>query len=157
MKNSFAKHLAAINSGRIDRTNIIGLRKAFNAFEKSRHWGGSWQAPKMTADQYSAAEKAIAARQPVAVGELREGGLKVLRNPRYRNRWSERQQAIIDAPDLRFELARFDWLNAVHCVPVFRAVSAKLGQSFTFRNIPWQTAWTMGEEDGPRIVPDSIQ
>lgn len=152
--STFQKHLASIESGKITRSNIIGIRKAFNAFEKSRRWGGSWKAPAMTADEYSRAESLIDRFHPTALGELHEGGLKVLRNPRYAKRWNEREQRII-AGAARFDLIRFDWLNATHCVPVFRVISRDC-ESFAFRNVPWQTAWAMGEEGGPRVQPDNL-
>jgi len=42
---------------------------------------------------------------------------------------------------------------SAHVVPVYRAVSSS-GGSFAFRNIPWQSAGSLGEEDGPRVVSE---
>jgi hypothetical protein len=54
-----------------------------------------------------------------------------------------------------FELIRFDRLGdrGRYSVPVYRAVS-RSGGSFAFRNIPWQTAYFGGFDDGPRAVPE---
>lgn len=159
MNKTFAKHLAAIKSGRIERNNIIGLRKAFNAYARaSRGYSISRTAPAISFDEYREAERAIERYRPTVTGALHDSGLKVLRNPRYAKRWTHYQQHIIDNLK-RFELIRFDWIgpHSMHCVPVYRAVSSYVnpdGESvaFAFRNIPWQSAWSLGEEDGPRVV-----
>lgn len=154
--SNFKKHLDAIKSRRITRSNIIGIRKAFNAFERSRAgWSTSSTAPKMTADEYSEAERLIPECHPTALGDLHEGGLKVLRNRRYAKRWTPAQQRIIDGA-CRFDLIRFDFITSVHCVPVWRVVSRDC-ESFAFRNIPWQTVWSFPNrdfEDGPTVVDD---
>jgi hypothetical protein len=36
-------------------------------------------------------------------------------------------------------------------VPVYRAIDGA-GRSFTFRNIPWQTAYYSGGESGPVVL-----
>lgn len=33
--STFAKHLAAIRSGEVAKSNVIGIRKAFNSFERT--------------------------------------------------------------------------------------------------------------------------
>lgn len=71
---------------------------------------------------------------------------KLLRSPRYRKRWNERQRGIIERLD-HFKLVRFDLVGG-HAIPVYRAV-ATTGQSFLFRNVPWQTAYYSGEQSGP--------
>lgn len=86
------------------------------------------------------------------VGPLHDSGLKVLRNPRYAKRWTARQQLTIANLD-HFELLRFDRVGRRYSVPVYRAVS-RSGGSFAFRNIPWQTAYYSGLDDGPRVVPE---
>jgi hypothetical protein len=151
---TFQKHLDAITSGKITRSNIIGIRKALNAWDrKSRGYSVGQTAPRVTVGEINAAEHLIAKHHPTATGELHEGGLKVLRNRRYAKRWTPEQERIIhDA--MRFDLIRFDPLaNGQNWVPVYRVVS-RYCESFAFRNIPWQSAWSLGEEDGPRVVPD---
>lgn len=157
--SSFKKHLDAIKSGRITKSNVIGMRKAFNAFERDRNgWSNSNTAPKMTADEYSEAERLIPDYHPTVTGELHESGLKVLRNPRHAKRWTERERRIIDGA-CRFDLIRFDWIDATHCVPVYRVISRGC-ESFAFRNIAWQTVWTSRDpelQDGPRVVEDELE
>ena len=151
MSKSFEKHLAAIKAGRIEKTNVIGLRKAFNAYDRASR-GYSVRQPVISDREFQDANEAINDHHPTVAGELHDSGLKVLRNPRYAGRWNERQQGIIDRFD-HFRLVRFDWIGPrqAHCVPVYRVVD-KVGQSFLFRNIPWQSAWSLGEEDGPRVI-----
>lgn len=151
MSAAFQKHLDAIASGKVMRTNIIGLRKALNEFERARNrYSRSTTATQITAEEYSEAERLIKLHHPTAIGELHTNGLSVLRNPRYRSRWNDEQRRVIDS-NCHFELVRFDWLTSVHCVPVWRAVSPA-GEHFTFRTIPWQTAWSLGLGDGPCVV-----
>lgn len=148
MNKAFERHLAAVRAGEVTRSNIIGMRKGFNAWDKDdrRATWSTEQADELT--------QAIWNGHPRAVGELHEGGLKVLRNPRYAKRWNDRQRAIINYPLVTFRLVRFDFLRRGHCVPVFRVTGDEQMGSFTFRNIPWQSAYYLGEEDGPRVVED---
>jgi len=143
---SIARHMAAVQSGKVDKTNIIGIRKAINAIER----GGESDAMVNAVFEL---ERAIAERPPIVTGRLHDSGLKVLRNPRYAKRWSQRQDLTISNLD-HFELIRFDRIGRWQSVPVYRAVS-RSGGSFAFRNIPWQTAYYLGEQDGPRVVPES--
>lgn len=147
---SIARHLAAVQSGTVEKTNIIGIRKAVNAMEQ-----GNW--PAAMIDAQFELEQAIAEREPVVVGTLHETGLKVLRNPRYAKRWTELQAAIIERLH-DFKLVRFDRVNPHRwqSVPVYRATDT-LGRSFLFRNIPWQSAHYLGLDDGPRAQPERAQ
>jgi hypothetical protein len=142
---SIARHTAAVQSGRVEKTNIIGIRKAINAMEH-----GGW--PAAMIDAQFELEQAIAERRPVVVGSLHDSGLKVLRNPRYAKRWTPAQLQIIACAD-HFELLRFDRVGRRYSVPVYRVVSHD-GQSFAFRNIPWQTAYYAGLDDGPRVMSE---
>lgn len=148
---SIARHLAAVQSGKVDKTNIIGIRKAINELERARD-----NTAEMI-DVVFELEQAIVEQRPTVAGALHESGLKVLRNQRYAKRWTARQQLTIANLD-HFELIRFDRLGANwrYSVPVYRVVS-RSGGSFAFRNIPWQTAWTAGLDDGPRVVAEREQ
>jgi len=136
----YQKHLAAIESGRVTRTNIIGLRKALNMdARRSAGWSIGVTAAKITSEELEHLLHLIATTHVIAHGDLHEAGLKVLRNKRHAKKWDATQAAIIEKFD-HFRLVRFDWIGArgEHCVPVYRAYGAGL-QSFTFRNIPWQS------------------
>jgi hypothetical protein len=142
---SIQRHTAAVNAGTVDKTNVIGIRKAINAMES-----GNW--PAAMIDAQFELERAIAERQPTVTGTLHETGLKVLRNRRYAARWNELQAEIIANAD-HFELIRFDRVGHRYSVPVYRVVSSD-GRGFAFRNVPWQTARYEGLDDGPRVVPE---
>lgn len=148
---SIARHLAAVQSGKIEKTNIIGIRKAINAMEQSL------QNPAALVDAIYALEELIAKRCPVVTGELHESGLKVLRNPRYAKRWSDYERHVINYLD-HFELIRFDRVGnrGRYSVPVYRVVGicGVVEHSFAFRNISWQTAYYAGLDDGPRVVSE---
>jgi hypothetical protein len=151
-KNTTAeRHFNAIADGRVTKSNVIGIRKAINHVERIRA-GYSGNRSSVTPDEAAWLERALADREPHVVGELHESGLKLLRSPRYRKRWNEAQAGIISRLD-HFALVRFDRMgrNGTHAIPVYRAVAAT-GQSFLFRNIPWQTAYYEGEESGPVVV-----
>lgn len=162
MKTTAQKHLDAIASGTVTKTNIIGIRKAINHVERLRA-GWSGNRSSVTPAEADAMEKALGEVRPVVAGELHESGLKVLRSPRYAKRWKPWQREAIDALD-HFRLIRFDRIgrHGEHAVPVYEvwakippkgdALDSGSYQAFSFRNIPWQSAMHMGEESGPVVV-----
>lgn len=97
---SIARHTAAVTAGTVEKTNVIGIRKAINAIER-----GGFSDKEI--DALFKLEETIAERRPVVAGALHESGLKVLRNPRYKNRWTEAQREIIGGLHY-FQLVRFD-------------------------------------------------
>lgn len=88
--------------------------------------------------------------KPLVCGDLHESGLRVLQSRRYAKRWTDEQRAII-ADAAAFRLVRFDWLDSLHCNPVYQVETAD-GRAFCFRVVPWQTAAYMGLESGPVSV-----
>lgn len=150
---TIARHKAAVIAGRIEKTNVIGIRKALNEMERNR------SNPAELIDALFDLTEAIAEHCPTVAGELHDSGLKVLRNPRYAKRWNDAQRAIINYPLVKFRLVRFDNIGprGAHVVPVYRVIGDERMGAFTFRNIPWQSAWSLGEEDGPRVVSDCGQ
>ena len=148
MATTYQRHLAAINAGRIEKTNVIGLRKIFNAqARKDAGLSVSRTSPKITDGEAAALMDAIIAKLPRVVkdGELHFGGLKALLNPRYTKRL--RDVATIIASLDHFELAGFDQLNRYGGnVPLYRAV-ARDGSHFTFRNVAWQSGG-----NGPEVI-----
>lgn len=148
------RHLAAIAFGAVTKSNVIGIRKAINHVERLRA-GWSGNRSNVTPAEADAIEAALADREPaIADTALHNSGLKLLRSPRWRKRFSEEQLAIINDRHVLFSLVRFDRIGprGMYAVPVYRAAS--FGGSFLFRNIPWQSASAYGEESGPTIVQD---
>jgi hypothetical protein len=145
---SIARHMAAVNAGTVTKTNVIGIRKAINEMERN-----AWNPAEMV-DALFELESAIREQRPVVTGPLHESGLKVLRNPRYAKRWTPMEDCTIRSLS-HFELVRFDRVgpHGRYAIPVYRAVATD-GRSFAFRNIPWQTAYYSGLDDGPRVVPE---
>lgn len=146
MTTTYQRHLAAINAGRIEKTNIIGLRKIFNALaRKDAGLSVGRMSPKISDGEAAALMDAIIAKLPRVVGPLHDSGLKVLRSPRYAKRL--RNVAGIIATLDHFELAGFDQLGRYGGnTPLYRAVS-RSGGSFTFRNVAWQSGG-----NGPEVI-----
>ncbi len=147
------KHLLAIRSGTIERTNIIGIRKALNAaYREVRGYSNGLTTPRLAFEPHTLAtiERQTRELRPVVTGQLHDTGQALLRDKRYRKRWNARQSAIIASPDLHFRLA--DWIDVArgHYVPVYEAIS--VDGSFEFYNIPWQSAVAFGLETGPQIT-----
>ena len=156
--STFAKHLAAVESGEVTKSNIIGIRKAMNEFESrsySRHAGSS-TAPQWTLEQINAMERALDRHKPIVTGELHETGLTLLRSPRYRKRLASVAEIIAGLD--HFRLVRFDPIgnpSYPKWIPVYQAI-ARDGRRFTFRNVAWQTAFCYNDiESGPTIEPEN--
>lgn len=147
MNKTAQKHINAIRSGSVDRSNVIGLRKLINASErKGQGFSVSSTACVIDGDEMSDLFDALDEFRPIVTGDLHETGLTLLRSPRYAKRlqWQQTHIARIHA----FRLIRFDQLGArgLQCVPVYRCEDAAGSHLFTFRNISWQSG---GE--GPEI------
>lgn len=144
------RHLDAIRAGEVTKTNVIGLRKAVNHVARlERGWSGNRSAA--TGGEVREALDALAKLEPRVAGELVDSGKKLLQSPRYRKRLSAVADIVASLDG--FRLVRFDWIDATHVIPVYRATSPR--GSFLFRNIPWQTAYYQGAESGPVLVGES--
>ena len=141
----YLRHMAAIEADAITKSNVIGLRKIFNA-EARRGAGPSTSrtAPATQEGEEDLLWRALEKEAPRVTGELHATGLKLLRSPRYTRRLAP-VAPIIDSLD-HFRLIGFYWLDDLHCVPTYRAVATN-GRSFDFRNVPWQSGG-----DGPELV-----
>lgn len=142
MSKAIERHIAAIKSGKVDRTTVIGLRKAFNAHKRA------WQTrtdPGMTDEEREAIETALVDHLPIVTGDLHESGMKLLRNPRYRHQLAKAADIIADAQG--FKLVGFDD-NTAHgtYTPVYLVFNSK-GESLSFRCVPWQAGG-----NGPELV-----
>lgn len=146
---TFDRHLAAVRSCIIDKSNIIGIRRMISQSErKARGWSIGSTACVVPLDDLDTLESEIARMHPTARGELHKGGVSVLTNPRYKKRL-ENVRHIVDTVS-RFDLLRFERIgnHGQNCVPVWRAINRD-GQSFVFRHIPWQSGG-----NGPEILED---
>lgn len=143
-------HMAAIKSGEVTKSNVIGLRKAINAnARREQRLSTSSTCPKLTGEQVEALEAALLKHKPRVVGELHDSGLKLLRSPRYKKRLAD-VRPIIDSLQ-SFHLVSFDRTgdHGLQSHPVYMA-RGKAG-SFLFRNIPWQS-----HGNGPEVINDRV-
>ena len=150
MNKTLQGHLDAIMAGAVTKTNVIGLRRAINLMERG---GNGWRVPSYVDVGYRADVAVVEdsldnfSPSPTVTGDLHESGLKVLRNPRYKSRWTPNQAAVIAELD-HFKLVRFERIGSrgEYAVPVYRAVGFS-GLGFNFMNIPWQSGGK-----GPEVV-----
>lgn len=74
MNATLKKHLDAIKSGAITKTNIIGLRKAFNANARlSRGYSLGVTSPRVTIDDIGELRRAITMHEPRVSRERPQG------------------------------------------------------------------------------------
>lgn len=148
MNKTAQKHLDAIRAGKVDRTNVIGLRKLINASERAaRGYSVGVTACTVSGDDLLTIENALGTCCPVVCGELHTSGLALLRSPRYAKRLQNYLPAL--EGEVNFHLIRFDRIDNYSrvTVPVYRVTKGDDHMHlFTFRNIPWQSG---GE--GPEI------
>lgn len=140
------RHMKAICSGEVGKTNVIGLRKVLNhTWRIQRGWSGN--RVNVTPEEAGQLESALERCQPKVTGELHASGLKLLQDRRYRKRL-EPVADIIANLDC-FRLIGFTEAGDTngHHVPVYRAI-AKDGKKFTFYNVAWQSGG-----DGPQLDP----
>jgi hypothetical protein len=138
------KHLAAIRSGNVTKTNVIGLRKALNA--DARRLAGysvSSVAPKLKGAELAAIIAELEAKEPLVRGSLHESGVRIVTGPRYAKRFDSVRHVVDSLHG--FRLVRFDDVAEVGAVPVYRAIGS--AGSFLFRVIAWQSGG-----DGPELV-----
>jgi len=138
MNRTVKRHLKAIKSDSVGKSNVIGLRKIYNTVAREDSgYSVSSTCPKVTAEELETLATALGECQPRVVGALHDSGLKLLQSRRYRSRFKPWELEII-ANLKEVRLAAFEEIDSYHHVPVYRAV-AKDGRSFLFRNVPWQS------------------
>lgn len=155
--STFRKHLAAIKSGNVTKTNVIGICKAINAADRrAAGWSVSSTAPNTTGAEVRELLAELDAREPLVRGDLHASGVRILTAPRWRKRL-ESVAPIIDTLH-GFRLVRFDYVRRASpysggtgesesIQPVYRACGS--AGSFLFMNVPWQAGG-----DGPEILED---
>lgn len=146
-KSAMSRHLEAIESGMVTKTNVIGLRKALNHVARLRR-GWSGNNSKATAQDVQQALEALERCVPIVRGELHASGVRLITSPRYRKRLAcvAGQIAALQG----FSLVGFEEYHDCQHVPVYRAWGS--GGTFDFYNVPWQAAMAYGLESGPVIL-----
>jgi hypothetical protein len=143
------RHMKAICGGEVTKSNVIGLRKAFNHVERlKRGWSGNRSA--VTIEEADKLRAELERHQPRVVGELHESGLKLLRSPRYKKLWTPHQAAAIEGATF-FRLIGFVLIDSTHYAPAYR-VFTKAGPAFAFYHVPWQAALGGQAEAGPHVL-----
>ena len=149
MSKATQRHLAAINHGQVTKTNVIGIRKALNAFYRLKEgWSVSSTCPKISYDEMRELNASLEAKRPIVRGDLHASGVRLL----YDRRNKKRLAAVADkvAALCGFSLVGFVDVHRGHHVPVYEAWGN--AGKFTFYNVPWQAALAYGLETGPVVV-----
>ena len=149
-QTTFERHATAIRSGKVTKTNVIGIRKAINhAWRLANGYDGN--RCNVSEGEADTLESLLKECEPIVTGDLVLGGLAILQSKRWRKRFENVADIAADV-DV-FKLVRFDRIgrDGSHCTPVYRVVGCN-GDSFLFRNIPWQTALYSGDESGPVVL-----
>lgn len=155
---TFARHLAAIESGTITRTNLIGIRKLLNgAARRAAGWSVGATTPLGTLEQADELLEAIRRHRPRVAGELHDGGLKVLRNRRHAKRLAPYADSIAALDHFRLVDVEQWGRDGCYSVPIYAAWSTippkgdaldgGTYEAFRFHNVPWQSGG-----NGPEIV-----
>jgi hypothetical protein len=143
---TFNRHMTAIADKRIERTNIIGMRKMINVSLRADY--GLSNSPMATVVPISDIDslyQAIYNNRPTVLGELHDSGVKLLQNRRYKNRWTSAQQFTIDRI-AQFQLVDWFSVGRFHVTPVYRVIGFD-GVPFDFHNLSWQSGG-----NGPTVV-----
>jgi hypothetical protein len=140
---AYKAHQQAIVAGKVTKTNVIGIRKLLNkTHQEARGWGKQ-RSPLGTIEQADNLLSSLRFNCPLVEGELVETGKQLLRDKRYKKRWSSGQQQMIDNLE-GFRLVDFVEIGNSHWYPVYATVGD--GEAFKFYNVPWQSGG-----DGPQI------
>jgi hypothetical protein len=147
MAKTLQKHLDAVRSGEVTRTNVIGIRKALNTdARRANGYSTGLTSPKIDEETLFDIMAEIDRTRPRVAGDLHESGLRLLRSKRYAKRLAPYAD-LIEWPS-HFELwgwEAFGRRGGYH-VPIYRLVGQN-GGSMIFYNIPWQSGG-----DGPVIL-----
>ena len=147
-----AAHLAAIESGNVTKTNVIGIRKALNAaWRISRGYSGG--RCNATPQDAAALIEALERRKPIVRYDLHASGVRILTGKRYAKRLAPVADKI--AALMGFSLVGYEDVGRGQYIPIYEAWG--YAGKFLFRVIPWQTANYLGLESGPVIIGESNQ
>lgn len=142
---TFERHIKAIHDNAVTATNVIGLRKIFNAQSRRDRGYRDNVNPKIEPQEVEVLAQALWRFTPTVRGKLHTTGLDRLLDPRYARRWSERERAIIADLD-HFRLVGFHQWDGRSYTPIYRAYSRR-GDSFAYIHPSWQSGGR-----GPEVV-----
>jgi len=141
------KHIEAIKSGTVTKTNVIGIRKALNTYERMVHgWSVSRSAPRVTSSETFEVQFQLASVKPLVTGELHDSGIKHLQQKRYAKQLAQVADIVADIRNFRLVKFVYRGTRNEYSYPVFRCYS-NAGYWFDYVNIPWQSGG-----NGPEIL-----
>jgi hypothetical protein len=147
MDKTAKRHLDAINSGQVEKTNVIGIRKVLNHAWRLRH-GYSGNRCNATVEDGAALVAALVAGRPLVRGDLHASGVRTITDKRYAKRLASVADKV--AALHGFRLVGFQEVGGGHHLPIYMAVGT--AGPFKFFHVPWQGAEGYGLEAGPHLV-----
>lgn len=140
MNKTAKKHLDAIDSGMITKTNVIGIRKLLNSlWRQERRYSTSCTSPKASFADADEIVAVIHKMKPIVTGDLHESGLKLLQNKRYVKQLESVAPMLQNLAGFRLvDFQEFKTGSSPLHYPIYRAIALN-GDSFDFYNIPWQS------------------
>lgn len=146
MSKAMQKHLAAIEGGLVNQTNVIGIRKALNSYWRAeRGYSYSDTNPPMTRDEYNRLFPLLREKAPIVEGRLHETGVKLLQSKRYKSRLKDVAHIVSNLTMFRLVDFNISYQDGT-ATPVFKAFNSK-GEGFKYICRPWQSGG-----NGPEIL-----
>jgi uncharacterized protein YcfJ len=145
--SAMQRHIAAIESGNVTKTNVIGLRKAVNHVARL---AGGWSGNRSNAtrEEVNVALATLERCKPMVRGDLHASGVRLITDKRYKTRLESVADKI--AALQGFSLVGFEEVRDCQYVPVYLAYGN--AGTFRFYSVPWQSALAYGLESGPQLM-----
>lgn len=133
--SALQRHMATIKTGEITKTEVIGIRKAMNAYELdiSRHWKSDIDNKELTR-----CLELLAEVKPLVKGDLHDSGKELLQRKRYRRHLESVAEIVEDISHFRLVGYEQRGQHVLKAFPVYRCYNHK-GKSFPFYVVPWQS------------------
>lgn len=143
---TFRRHVAQLDTGRADRTLVLGVKKALsNAYRRERGW--SCNEGMMSDEQIAAITGRIYQEAPRVDDASEAFGLAYLRKPRNMRKLGHRECRVLDAGMCQIRLVGFREDERSVSRPVYRVESMCTDFEFCYTVTPWQAGG-----DGLEIV-----
>lgn len=144
--SALQRHMATIKTGEVTKTEVIGIRKAMNAFNLDSERGKESNVSFRELEQISELLWNI---RPIVKGDLHDSGVELLQRKRYRRQLESVAEIVADISHFRLIGYHEDGGRVLKAYPVYRCFDHK-GKSFPFYVIPWQS-----NGNGPVVAPSN--
>jgi hypothetical protein len=133
--SALARHMATIRTGEITKTEVIGIRKAFNQYELEI---ARREKPSFPYKDLERCLELLAEVRPMVKGDLHESGKDMLQRKRYAKQLANVAEIVADISHFRLVGYEQRGQHVLKAFPVYRCYDHK-GKSFPFYVVPWQS------------------